>query len=236
MYRMAYINLHGQEYIYNGIPAQFALFVKEYGRRLAWGAPSPAYVPMNVPPVFRRVLPSGATVLVWDDVGSVHKDELEAMFEYEVLYPVYGNEREWRPAKGFIKVVSLPTQKSLLTVWTTLDRSHDSERKHLIDVWEHLKGELVKHGLLHINRDVNGQRARASLHGKLRTLMENTFDLSEIEGICFDLAINYEDLGGSNRKSKIRDLIAYCERSGTLESLINKCRKERPNFTWPDPW
>jgi hypothetical protein len=232
---MAYINLHGKEFIFNGTPAQFALFVKEYGRRLAWGAPSPAYVAMNVAPTFRRVLPSGATVLAWDDAATVDKDELEAMFEYEVLYPIYGAEGEWGRAKGFIKVVSLPTRKSLLTVWTTLDRSHESERKHLIEVWEHLRGELEKHSLLQTNRNVNEQRERVNRREKLRTLMENAFDLSEIEGICFDLAINCEDLSGSSRKSKIRELITFCECSGTLQSLISKCREERPNVTWPDP-
>jgi hypothetical protein len=234
---MAYINLHGEEYIYGGTPAQFAAFVKDYGRRLAWGAPSPAYLYALYPPVFRLVLPNKATVLAWDSEELIEKDTLEVMFEYEVYYPLHAMESEWRPAKGFIKAVSLPSGKSILTVWTTLDRSHSDERKHVMQVWDHLKDKLNKLGLLQTSTDISGQEIQNS-HNRnaLRTLMMKVFDASDIRTLCFDLEIDYENLQGNKKVDKIRELIHYCERSGIIESLIGTCREERPKSVWPDPW
>lgn len=233
---MAYLNLHGKEYLYNGTPAQFAAFLRNYGRRLAWGAPSPANVPMNVPPVFRQVRANGTTDLAWDISESIGKDELEVTFEYEVLYPIYNGGGEWRPAKGFINVVGLPTKKSLLIVWTTLDRSYDTERKHVVEVWEHLKSELERFQLLESGLIKGEDEKTQNPRETLRSLMGNVFSVSDIQDLCFDLGVDYEDLDGTSKNDKIRELILHCERIELHKGLISLCWKKRPMNTWPDPW
>ncbi|MFL7837160.1 MAG: hypothetical protein ACK2T4_05690 [Candidatus Promineifilaceae bacterium] len=45
------------------------------------------------------------------------------------------------------------------------------------------------------------------------------FDLAEIQELCFDLKVEFEDLGGSGRKGKARELVKYMERRGRLGEL-----------------
>lgn len=66
----------------------------------------------------------------------------------------------------------------------------------------------------------------------LTTLRENmvaVFNLSELQDLCFDLAIDYETLGGHNKADKVRELIAYTQRTGHLVELVEACRLRRPN-------
>ena len=50
-------------------------------------------------------------------------------------------------------------------------------------------------------------------------LIVEKFNLAEIQELCFDLAIDFEDLGGSGKRGKARELVTYVERRGRLEEL-----------------
>jgi hypothetical protein len=175
--------------------------------------------------------------LAWDNAELIEKDALEVTFEYEVYYPLHGMKGEWHPAKGFIKAVSLPTGKSIIIVWTTLDRSHSDERQYVIEVWEHIKDKLSKLGVLQTDTAISDQETQ-NLHNRttLRALMTSVFDVSDLKNICFDLGIDYENLEGNKKDDKIRELIKHCERSRVLENLVSRCQEKRPNSIWPDPW
>lgn len=62
--------------------------------------------------------------------------------------------------------------------------------------------------------------------------MEPLFNESELEVVCFELGVQYEDLKGRNRLDKLRELIIYMERRQQLPDLINVVQKQRPRVNW----
>ncbi len=70
----------------------------------------------------------------------------------------------------------------------------------------------------------------------LREQISSDFNLSELEDLCFELNITYEDLSGDNTlKVKSRELVKYCNRRKILQQLIDHCKELRPNSNW-DIW
>lgn len=63
----------------------------------------------------------------------------------------------------------------------------------------------------------------------LRDALAARFSLSEIETLCFDLGIDDEDVPGTTKSEKARELVRYMERRGRLSDLIAAIRKARPN-------
>jgi hypothetical protein len=68
--------------------------------------------------------------------------------------------------------------------------------------------------------------------GLLRRNMQKALDDEELADLCFDMHIGYEDLKGTNRSARIRELILLCERSGRIGDLLAHCRLMRPNLEW----
>lgn len=68
---------------------------------------------------------------------------------------------------------------------------------------------------------------------ELNQKMNETFSLSEIDGICYDLGINAEDIPGNNKSSKVRELIQYCERRDRVGELSASLQSIRPKEIWP---
>jgi hypothetical protein len=64
---------------------------------------------------------------------------------------------------------------------------------------------------------------------QLRDFITRNFNDSELRDLCFDLGIEYENLGGDNKAAKARELVAYCQRHGRLIELEGTCRRLRPN-------
>ena len=64
--------------------------------------------------------------------------------------------------------------------------------------------------------------------------IRSTFDEEETRTLCFQLAVEYDDLPAANRAGKVRELVRLCERNGTLDALILACMSERPNEYWVD--
>jgi hypothetical protein len=69
---------------------------------------------------------------------------------------------------------------------------------------------------------------------ELRRLLIAHFDESELRDLCFELAIDYEDLPGQGKRSKCRELVTYVRRRGLTSKLVAECRKQRPNVEWPE--
>lgn len=68
---------------------------------------------------------------------------------------------------------------------------------------------------------------------QLRKLLIQHFSLDELRVLCFDLGLEYEDLPGDTRTTKIHGLIEYLQRRGELYPLLNEVIDHRPNVTWP---
>jgi hypothetical protein len=59
------------------------------------------------------------------------------------------------------------------------------------------------------------------------------FNAEDLQLLCGDLHINYEDLAGATKAARIRSLLDYCLRHGREKDLVDACLKERPNVP---PW
>lgn len=68
----------------------------------------------------------------------------------------------------------------------------------------------------------------------LRQKISDRFNLEELQNLCQDMGIVYEDLAGAGRAGKVRELIAYCQRHGRIDTLLAECRRRRPNVDWPN--
>lgn len=63
---------------------------------------------------------------------------------------------------------------------------------------------------------------------KMRQMLTQFFNASELRDLCCDMGIDYEDLGGSGKADQARELVAYCERHHQYDRLVRKCRVLRP--------
>lgn len=58
------------------------------------------------------------------------------------------------------------------------------------------------------------------------------FNLSELQTLCFELGIDFDDLGGEGKMNKARELISYLDRHGRLPELVQILRQQRPQMAW----
>lgn len=68
----------------------------------------------------------------------------------------------------------------------------------------------------------------------LRTLLENSFNEDELSTLCFDLGVEFENIGGETKIDKSREIVTMFERKQRLDDLIEACRRLRPTVDWPD--
>jgi len=66
----------------------------------------------------------------------------------------------------------------------------------------------------------------------LRDNLNNYYSEGELRSLCFDLEIDYENLGGSGKSGKVLELIQMTQRHGRLAELVELVRQQRPNATW----
>ena len=64
----------------------------------------------------------------------------------------------------------------------------------------------------------------------LRQLLITRFDLEELRNLCFDLKVNYSDLGGEGQEAKARELIAFLQRRERLGDLVIYIRQHRDDI------
>jgi hypothetical protein len=69
---------------------------------------------------------------------------------------------------------------------------------------------------------------------KLRHQIVQYFNNSELQNLCDNIGIDYEDLVGSRftKTELAKNLIGYLARRNRLHELIVICQKERPNVVW----
>lgn len=58
------------------------------------------------------------------------------------------------------------------------------------------------------------------------------FNLDELRALCYDLAINYENLRGETLEARSLALVEHCARHGLTERLLEQCRTQRPFRPW----
>jgi formylglycine-generating enzyme required for sulfatase activity len=68
---------------------------------------------------------------------------------------------------------------------------------------------------------------------QLRKLLIAHFSLDELRVLCFDMGLEYEELPGNTRSTKMHGLIEYLQRRGELPKLLAEASELRPTITWP---
>lgn len=67
---------------------------------------------------------------------------------------------------------------------------------------------------------------------KLRQEIAKAFSDEDLKILCFDLSIDYDNLGTGGKAGKIPVLIGICTRDKKLPELLKKLEEERPHITW----
>lgn len=67
---------------------------------------------------------------------------------------------------------------------------------------------------------------------KLRQMMGEVFNDSELRTLCQDLNMDYDDIPGAAKTDKIRELIAVMKRQGRVPQLVVFCERLRSGRNW----
>lgn len=67
----------------------------------------------------------------------------------------------------------------------------------------------------------------------LRRNLSQYFGLAELRTLCFDIGLDWEDLEGTTKSTKVESLIIAVERIGRLDELLQLAGHLRPNVKWP---
>jgi hypothetical protein len=67
---------------------------------------------------------------------------------------------------------------------------------------------------------------------RLRQILAEYFNISELRGLCFDLGIDYENLPGETRSDFAREVLDYAKRHGQIPELFAKVKELRPHASW----
>lgn len=110
----------------------------------------------------------------------------------------------------------------------------------LKDLWSRIL-ELFGNTERTLENNVTEQRNKSNLvesltketRTELRRKLTSHFSLEELQTLCTDLDIDHEKIPGTEKESKARELIAYCERTGKVKDLLTECCKLRSHVTWP---
>jgi hypothetical protein len=68
-----------------------------------------------------------------------------------------------------------------------------------------------------------------SIQSKLRKILVEQFNESEMRDLCFDLNIDHEMLLRETKGDLARELVSYCERHDVSNHLVKKVLQLRPN-------
>lgn len=69
--------------------------------------------------------------------------------------------------------------------------------------------------------------------GTLRDQIASSIDIDELRNLCLDVAIDYDELVGGNKSTKIGSLIIRLQSRSHLGILLDTLQGLRPNLQWP---
>jgi hypothetical protein len=117
-------------------------------------------------------------------------------------------------------------EKGRVTTWFPIsDLSLDNPRisqKEVLD-WV-IRNKWLKLSQMSTNQLIKGGST------KLRHFLESHFSIAELRDLCFSLQVNFENIEGEDKQSKVIALVSYFERRGKLYELEKVSRELRPNI------
>ena len=134
---------------------------------------------------------------------------------------------------------------NIKVVQQAINLLHDSGFQQPVDVDKKLVlvGEQVQVRPLHtttnavsylITAKPDELKAEQAVLRALRETVLDTFNQAELQEVCFELGVAFENLAGDAYATKVQELVTYLQRRGQLASLVNYGRKHRPHADWPD--
>ncbi|MCA9897363.1 MAG: repressor LexA [Ardenticatenaceae bacterium] len=96
-----------------------------------------------------------------------------------------------------------------------------------------LKTKAIEQVVGSLKIEVSSHNLSRTIRTTLRQNFEALFSLADLQMLCFDLYIPYENLEGTTIQSKTIALIQYCEMHGKIPELLQKCYQMRPHVQWP---
>ena len=66
----------------------------------------------------------------------------------------------------------------------------------------------------------------------LRDQINDWFNEDELRLLCFDLIVDYENLAGTTKRSKVQSLVQLCLQQNRVNELLDVCRVYRPALDW----
>lgn len=94
-------------------------------------------------------------------------------------------------------------------------------------LWAAIVSELAEQGWLLEN--ANAEQGENDLR-QLRQLLQNRLSLSDVRDLCFELEINFENLGESTLNGAVRELIIRMQQRGQVDDLLRACKQIRPDL------
>lgn len=70
------------------------------------------------------------------------------------------------------------------------------------------------------------------LLSSLRKILADRFNAEELQTLCFEMGIEYEDLSGQGKAGKARELVAYLDRRDLIREFISVGERLRPDIDW----
>lgn len=67
---------------------------------------------------------------------------------------------------------------------------------------------------------------------RLRDMLVEYFSLDELETLCFDVGVDFDELGEGAKSRRVVRLIRLLADNGRLPSLITRCNQLRPGLDW----
>jgi hypothetical protein len=67
---------------------------------------------------------------------------------------------------------------------------------------------------------------------KAKEFLLQHFSDDDLNELCFDMSLDYESIAGSEKRSKVVNLIKYCRDRGMSRRLMANARKLRPQTPW----
>jgi hypothetical protein len=67
----------------------------------------------------------------------------------------------------------------------------------------------------------------------LRQALDEGYNESELRDLCFELEIDYEDLGGDSQSARARELVLFAKRRDLLARLVAYVMRDRPHLLVP---
>lgn len=64
----------------------------------------------------------------------------------------------------------------------------------------------------------------------LRRILDIRFSEGELQSLCFDLGVSYDDLSGESKSDKARELVGFCHRRDKVQDLVDVLTHNRPDI------